>query len=206
MTSMRTDLVLLNNLGAESKDAFPRKPGLALRLDGVIGSGPHFVDVDQDGIRDMVLTTYASGMKDAFSRFLASRVPARVFIHRGVRGPALFEATPFFKQTFQLSAADFERWGVRKSPVLHEDIDGDGIVDLFLMSSRDREHLLTIRRGRVTDGAYSIDSEPMFNVTIANAENVSLRSVASSQKGSHVIVQGRTFINVLPLAKSTSNK
>ncbi len=199
LTSMRTNLVLLANQGASAKETFSRSPSLALRLEGVVGSGPHFVDIDHDGIRDMVLTTYASGMKDAFSRFLAARVPARVFIHRGVRGKQLFEATPFYKATFHLSTADFERWGVRRSPVLHEDIDGDGTVDLFQMTGSGREHLLTIRRGNVTDGHFTIQDEPMFEKKIKGVENVSFRTIKSGQVGSHVIVQGKKFINVLCL-------
>ena len=199
LTTMRTNLVLLANQGKDAKSTFLRKPNLALRLEGVVGSGPHFVDVDRDGIRDMVLTTYASGMKDAFSRFLASRVPARVFIHRGVRGGDLFESTPFFKATFQMSTADFERWGVRRSPVLHEDIDGDGVVDLFLMKGSGREHLLTIRRGVVRDGVFSILDEPILEESIKGVENVSFRTIRSGQVGSHVIVQGKRFIKVLVL-------
>jgi hypothetical protein len=138
-------------------------------------------------------------MKDAFSRFLASRVPARVFIHRGVRGGDLFESTPFFKATFQMSTADFERWGVRRSPVLHEDIDGDGVVDLFLMKGSGREHLLTIRRGVVRDGVFSILDEPILEESIKGVENVSFRTIRSGQVGSHVIVQGEKFIKVLVL-------
>ena len=98
-----------------------------------------------------------------------------------------------------MSTADFERWGVRRSPVLHEDIDGDGTVDLFQMTGSGREHLLTIRRGNVTDGHFTIQDEPMFEKKIKGVENVSFRTIKSGQVGSHVIVQGKKFINVLCL-------
>lgn len=206
LTRMRTNLVLLANQGKEKAATFSRKPSLALRIEGVVGSGPHFVDVDGDGLKDMMLTTYASGLKDAFSRFVASTVPARVYVHRGIKGKRLFEATPSFKATFQLSTQDFQRWGVRRSPVLHEDITGDGIVDLFQMKHSGKSHLLTIRRGEVTNGKFSLVEKPIFSESVEGVENVSFRTLKSGDKGSHVIVQGDRFIKVLVLDTTNQNR
>ena len=157
VTQMTTNLAILKNRGG--KEPFARKPGFALRLDGVVGIGPSFEDVNGDGRTDLILGTYGTSIGAAISRFIVNSVPVRLYVHLGREGETLFDRKPDLNLKIKLDRDDFEEWKMRGTVSLGDDFDGDGVMDLFRFSGKGKRRRAVVQRGLADDGGFSLEDE-----------------------------------------------
>ena len=198
-----TIFMLLNRRGAKEKndakdgktDLFSRSPDAAVRAKGIVGVGPHFVDLDRDGVRDLVYVTYASKVGQALSR-LFNRVPVKLFIHNGRTTGNRYSGTPDQTLKLDVPRGDFERWSARNSVFLRDDVTGDDVVDLVHVTRKSGKRSVTVRPGVLSDGNYSIADDASFAHAAPDVEDVSVRTLTETGPASIVVV-GKKSITVL---------
>ncbi|MCA9319659.1 MAG: VCBS repeat-containing protein [Planctomycetes bacterium] len=175
---MKSTLVVLRNRG-EAEERFPRRPDAALRLAGVIGYGPEFIDVNHDGRLDLVYGLYGAGISDAVGRFFG-KVQVQVFCHLGTGNLDVpFNGQPDFTIEEGLDSKDFEDLGMRNTRLLGDDLTGDGIGDLVRIDrAGSGEHKWRVFAGS-TDAkqGFTIQGDAVAEGRIAGLEKVAVRTL-----------------------------
>ncbi|MCB9833125.1 MAG: VCBS repeat-containing protein [Planctomycetes bacterium] len=189
---LRTTLVVLLN---RPEEFFARRPDFALKVQGVIGNGPDFRDVDGDGALDLVYGSYGAGISDALQRMMGT-VKVAFRIHRGTpKAASPFELQPSRLLDLDLSKDDFGRWGARRNFAVGTDLDGDGIGDLFRMADAGggRHRLLVFKGGRKKDGELVFADEASASLDAGTFETLSLRSMRPGASTDLVLIRERSL-------------
>ena len=198
VTNMNTTLVVLLNDG---QGGFKRSPDFALKVQGLIGNGPHFGDWDGDGHLDIVFGSYGSKISDAIQRMMG-KVTVTYHVHRGTgQAQRPFSGKPDYLQTKDMTKKDYQRWGARKNVIINEDFDGDGIGDLFLMKPKGRGHEISVHHGQKdSKGKLVYAEEVLFKHREENIANITIRTI-SGTKGIAALLIKKTAFVVLAVAQ-----
>ncbi len=174
ITKMKTTIVILLNQGMGD---FTKRPDFALRVGGIIGSGPYLTDLDGDGTRDIVFGSYGTSVSDALQRALGN-VKVKFNIYLGRKGKSTpFAAQPSFSQSFRIPKSDYTNWGVRNNFVLNEDLNADGIADQFRLTPSKGGHIISVHPGMKTKSGIQFSEQPFLKTEAKGFKNFTFRTM-----------------------------
>ncbi|MFT7619434.1 MAG: hypothetical protein ACI97A_003088 [Planctomycetota bacterium] len=194
ITKMSTTLVILLNQG---KGKFAKRPDFALRIGGIIGNGPQLTDLNADGRPDLVFGSYGTSVSDAIQRAMGNiKVSFNVYIaKKDDKNP--FLAQPDLTANYRVPKSDYAKWSVRNNYILHEDLNGDGIADLFQMVPTKGGHILSVSAGRKDRGKPLVfDDKPFISAIEGDIKNVTFRTMTTNKPVCMVIIKDRSLVTI----------
>jgi len=158
--------------GDEESPLFGAKglPSQLLRIGGFAGS-PQLVDVDGDGLPDLVVgAVRLDGALDAARAASSGTLDAQIYVYRN-RGGA-FSDRPDLSYDLSIRAD-----GLRKSrnevvARFFGDVTGDGVRDLFV---RDDPERVSVRMTRRTDDGLTVVAQPLWEMHVEADAKIALR-------------------------------
>ncbi|RME75402.1 MAG: VCBS repeat-containing protein, partial [Planctomycetota bacterium] len=126
------------------------RPKQIVNLNGV-SIAPVLLDVDNDGRRDLVLSSLRTDLITNVKRALFKSVKVTYYVYRFDRSRRSFEPSPGFRRDIDVDVERIEGGGTVPLAYFWGDYDGDGIRDMLTLATDDE---VTIYPGRMRGGGF----------------------------------------------------
>lgn len=130
---------------------------------------PDFVDVDGDGVLDLVISGVRPDLIDQLRSISSESIEADLFVYRGTgRG---FSRQPDLAHTLNVPLERFE-----PTARFVGDLTGDGTSELLLRDDPERLRVLMVRPPRGGKGPFEVIERPLFELRIHERASIELAS------------------------------
>jgi len=162
-------------------------PRQVLVLAGFVAS-PRFADVDGDGLVDLVVTVVRPDLIDAVRAASTERIDAQLFVYLNQGGR--FSRKPDLEHKLSF-AADSSEYAVR----FIADVDGNGLLDLFV---RDDGGRLSVFRTRRERERLTIVDRPLWELAVDEGTRLVFPGGDAAREGILVLEEGQVLCVFLP--------
>ena len=143
---------------------------------------PDFVDVDGDGVLDLVVSGVRPDLIDQLRSISSESLEADLFVYRGSgRG---FSRQPDLAYTLNVPLERFE-----PTARFIGDLTGDGTSELLLRDDPERLRLLMVRAPRGGQGAHAVVQRPLYELRIDERARLDLAHRAGSSLPDLLVIE-----------------
>lgn len=152
-------------------------------------TNPSFVDIDGDGLVDLVLRSVRPDLIDQLRSAASKSIEADLFVYMNRRG--VLPRQPDLTWRHEIPIERFEL-----SSDFIGDLTGDGVRDLVVRSEPKKLRALFVRRGAQKGGGWSVLPQPLWELDIDEDASVRALEVGAKERPELVIVEPKQVLHV----------
>jgi hypothetical protein len=152
-------------------------------------TNPTFVDVDGDGLSDLVLRSVRPDLIDQLRSAANKAIEADLFVYLNRKG-----SFPRQPDLVWHHAIPIERFELTSEFI--GDLSGDGVRDLLVRDEPKHLRALLVRRGSAKGGGWSVVDQPLWQLDVDEDANVSRVDVKPNERPQLLVIEPTQVLHV----------